>query len=239
MHERTLRLMEAKLDPGHPLTLMSRHNLAAAYQEAGRVREAIALHEPNLKYMEARLGPDNFGTLTGRHNLAVAYQQAGDEIRAEPLIRRNLAFLEKTSGPQDPRLVASLAMLGYSLLKQGKPAEAEPIVRRCLAIREAIMPDHWLFFNTRSMLGGCLVGQEKYAEAERMLLTSYEGLKTREARIPSMFKDRLAEAAGRIVALYQAWGRPDQARAWQAKLGLVDLPDDVFAPPAAAGTGGP
>jgi hypothetical protein len=31
--------------------------------------------------------------------------------------------------------------------------------------------------------------------------------------------------------LYEAWGRPEQARAWKARLGLADLPDDVFARP--------
>ena len=49
MHERTLRLMEAKLDPGHPLTLMSRHNLAAAYQRGGPGRgDRVARAEPQI-----------------------------------------------------------------------------------------------------------------------------------------------------------------------------------------------
>ena len=35
----------------------------------------------------------------------------------------------------------------------------------------------------------------------------------------------------RVVRLYKAWGRPDQAAEWAAKLGLADLPEDVFARP--------
>ena len=29
--------------------------------------------------------------------------------------------------------------------------------------------------------------------------------------------------------LYEAWGKPDQATAWKAKVGMPDLPADVFA----------
>jgi hypothetical protein len=36
-----------------------------------------------------------------------------------------------------------------------------------------------------------------------------------------------------VVRLYEGWGRPDQAAAWKAKMGMPDLPDpaDVFARP--------
>jgi hypothetical protein len=33
------------------------------------------------------------------------------------------------------------------------------------------------------------------------------------------------------VALYQTWGKPEQAWAWKEKLGLADLPADAFAKP--------
>jgi hypothetical protein len=33
-------------------------------------------------------------------------------------------------------------------------------------------------------------------------------------------KSHLSEAAERVVRLYEAWGKPEQAAAWKAKLGL-------------------
>ena len=39
------------------------------------------------------------------------------------------------------------------------------------------------------------------------------------------------EAAERVVRLYEAWDKTDQATAWKAKLGMPDLPADVFARP--------
>jgi hypothetical protein len=45
-------------------------------------------------------------------------------------------------------------------------------------------PDAWNTFKAQSMLGGALLGQQKYAATEPLLLTGYEGMKKREARIP-------------------------------------------------------
>jgi hypothetical protein len=122
-------------------------------------------------------------------------------------------------------------LLGLALLKQSKWSEAEPMLRECLAIREAKTPDVWVTFNTRSMLGGSLLGQKKYAEAEPLILSGYQGMKARQATIPPPAKARLAEARDRVVGLYEAWGKPGEAAAWKAKLGLADLPADVFARP--------
>ncbi|WP_244157431.1 tetratricopeptide repeat protein, partial [Actinomyces naeslundii] len=60
------------LDPDHPHTLISRHNLAGAYQDAGRLDEAIPLHEQTLEDSTRILGPHHPDTLISRHNLAGA-----------------------------------------------------------------------------------------------------------------------------------------------------------------------
>ena len=79
-------------------------------------------------------------------------------------------------------------------------------------------PDDWRTFNTHSLLGGSLLGQTKYAEAEPLLLSGYEGMKTREASIPPKDKVRLSQAAERVVKLYEAWGKPDRAAKWRKEL---------------------
>ncbi len=111
------------------------------------------------------------------------------------------------------------------------------LLRECLAIREKILPDDWSTFNTRSMIGACLLGESKYTEAEPLILSGYEGLKAREPKIPPpVARLRLAEAEGRVVRLYQLWGKPDKAAEWRKRLGQKEpsepeLPKDVFAPP--------
>jgi hypothetical protein len=88
-----------------------------------------------------------------------------------------------------------------------------------------------LTFDTRSQLGGSLLGQGEFAQAEPLIVSGYEGLKARAGKIPATGRPRLAEAAERVVRLYEAWGKPEQAAAWKARLGLLELPDDVFARP--------
>ena len=80
------------------------------------------------------------------------------------------------------------------------------------------MPELWTTFNTQSLLGGALLGQKKYADAEPLLLQGYEGMKQREAKIPVNSKVRLTEALDRLVQLYDATGRPDQAEAYRRRL---------------------
>jgi non-specific serine/threonine protein kinase/serine/threonine-protein kinase len=82
-----------------------------------------------------------------------------------------------------------------------------------------------------SLLGGALIGEGRYPEAEALTVQGHEGMKAREAKIPATAKPRLLEAAEGVIRLYEAWGKPEQAAAWKAKLGLVDLPANAFAGP--------
>ena len=50
------------------------------------------------------------------------------------------------------------------------------------------MPEEWETFHTQSLLGAALLGQEKYTDAEPLLLAGYDGLTEREAKIPALYK---------------------------------------------------
>jgi len=67
------------------------------------------------------------------------------------------------------------------------------------------------------MLGGALLGQKKYADAEPLLLRGYEGLKQWEKSIPPQAANRLPEALERLIELYTATNKPDEAKKWQAE----------------------
>jgi hypothetical protein len=63
---------ERVLGSDHPYSLVSRNNLAGAYQAAGRLGEAIPLYERALADCERVLGPDHPYTRGARENLAAA-----------------------------------------------------------------------------------------------------------------------------------------------------------------------
>jgi tetratricopeptide (TPR) repeat protein len=227
--EATLKLQESTLGPDHPETLRIQANLGVSYRDAGRPEQGARLLEEALR--RARGRPDIEEALaTFLPELAAAYQALGQWAQAEPLLRDVLARRRKTAPPDSPVLAASLAQLGMTLLHQRKWSEAEAVLRECLTIRAAKLPGDWSRFNSMSLLGGALQGQRRYAEAEPLIVQGYEGLKAREGTIPPLARPRLPEAAERVVRLYEAWGQPEQAAAWKAKLGLGDLPTDVFAP---------
>src|SRR5438045_9538971 len=89
--------------------------------------------------------------------------------------------------------------------------------QECLAIRERTQPDVWNTFNTQSLLGGSLLGQKKYAEAEPLLLKGYEGMKQREKSMEPREAPRLPEALDRLFKLYNATNKPDEAKKWRAE----------------------
>jgi serine/threonine protein kinase len=110
-----------------------------------------------------------------------------------------------------------LAGKAETLAQAGQIAEAEDALRRCLALSEKAAPDTWATFHARSLLGGALLVQQKYADAEPLLVQGYEGMKARQTKTPADGKARLAEAQGRLVRLYESWGKPDQAAKWRSE----------------------
>ena len=132
--------------------------------------------------------------------------------------------------PKDSReLAGQLAVFSQTLLELKAWDEAEPLIREALTIREAKEPDDWRTFNTRSMLGGALLGQKKFTEAEPLLLDGYRGMKQREATIPPQGKVRIPEALERLAQLYKSIDKPDEAAKWQAELDARHAVNDATA----------
>jgi WD40 repeat protein/serine/threonine protein kinase len=232
---RALETQKTAFGPEDGDTLRSMFKLALLYQEVGRFPEAIALMEESLAIQKAVPGPQSYLTLDFMIFLAAAYQDAGRFELAEPLLVDVLAQHRKADRQVSNNFVALLARVGLNWLKQYKYANAEPLLRECLRIREHD-PDDWETFNTKSLLGGSLLGQKKYAEAEPLLLAGYEGMKLREEKVPPLAKINLTAALERLVQLYEAWGHLEKATEWRAKLppAAAELPGDALARPEAA-----
>jgi tetratricopeptide (TPR) repeat protein/tRNA A-37 threonylcarbamoyl transferase component Bud32 len=222
LFEETLTLRKAKLGPDHPDTLTSMNNLAMAYRAAGKFDQALPLLEQTFELMKSKLGPDHRTTLVCMNNLASVYRDAGKLEQALPLFEQTLALIKAKLGPDHPDALASMYDLGVAYLRVGKPAESERLASECLGSYEAKSPDNWRTFSTRSLLGGSLLAQKKYADAEPLLLSGYEGMKQREERIPATAKSRLTEAIKRLVQLFQETNRPDEAAKWKEKLATLE-----------------
>jgi len=234
LREEILEIQRRTLAPEHPETLSTLAQLGVDHLYAGRPDEAARLMEDALRRAAGRtdaLEKLKWVPLA----LANAYDDAGQFEKAEPLLRDEVTRARAAS-KEAPPTAGALALLGKNLLQQKKFVEAELALQECLAIRAKALPDNWLLFNTRSMLGEALLGQRKLTEAEPLVVQGYEGLKARAALIPAEGRARLPEAATRVVRLYIALNQPGKAAGLLRKEDLdAMMPNGVaaFAPPSA------
>jgi tetratricopeptide (TPR) repeat protein len=215
--EDAMKLTKAKRGNDHPHTLTSINNLAAAYQAVGKLDLALPLFQEAAAGVEKRLFQhDNADWIV--NNLIDCHEQLRQYDQAEPWRRKWLAVVKDRSGVDSVAAADVLVALGWNLLRQKKWTGAEAVLRDCLAIRQKKQPDAWTTFHTQSMLGGALLGQKKYQVAEPLLLQGYEGMKQRAATIRPQDRFRLTAAVQRLVLLYDATGKTDDAAKWRAIL---------------------
>ena len=132
--EQLLRDAERDLGPNDSCTLYSRHNLAIAYQQAGRHSDAVKLHEKNLAERKRVLRPDDPDILTSRDNLAAAYQDAGRAEEAISLHEKTFADRKRLLGPDAPDTRASRNNLAIAYQASGR-------VDRAIALHRENLPD--------------------------------------------------------------------------------------------------
>jgi eukaryotic-like serine/threonine-protein kinase len=216
LFESLVPLHEKVLGEMHPDTLRAAANLGVNYRDAGRFAEAI----PLLK--RAYDGGRGYATLqwVGAELLS-AYAKAGKATEAHALAKENLTAARTTHPKGSPQLAAALVAIGQALLELKAWADAELIYREAAAIREKYEPDDWRTFNTQSRLGKTLLEQGKVAEAEPLLIRGYEGMKKREATMPASGKVYLTEVLERLVQVYEAMNKPDEAAKWRRELESV------------------
>jgi non-specific serine/threonine protein kinase/serine/threonine-protein kinase len=215
-----------KLGADHPDSLTSMNELAGLYDLQKKYDLAEPLYSEAAQAFTAKLGAEHPNTLICKHNLAMLYHAQGNNDKAETLLRELIEPSQQGFGADTPHYAQHLACLGHILLKQNKPGEAEQVLRQLLGFREKKEPEAWTTFNTKSQLGGAMLAQKKYADAEPLLLQGYEGMKQRSVNIPIEGKVRLTEALERLVQLYDSWGQKDKADAWRKK-----LPPELVLPP--------
>jgi hypothetical protein len=92
--------------------------------------------------------------------------------------------------------------MGLALTGNGKGAEAETALREAIEMQESTVPlGAWERDQATSALGAAIAAQGRFAEAEPLLVQSYERLLA-NPRAPAM---RTREAHERVVDLYRRW----------------------------------
>jgi tetratricopeptide (TPR) repeat protein len=113
--------------------LMQLRLTAVAYEDAGRVADAIRLFEQILAGRERLLGPDDRDTMRSRNDLARAYRKAGRTADAIPLVEQTLVARERLFGADHPSTLASRNNLASAYRATGRAAEAIPLFEENIA----------------------------------------------------------------------------------------------------------
>ncbi len=152
----------------------------------------------------------------GHFALALAQHMNGDRDRAIEVLRdaqarvRPLALLE--------RQLVEMLLVKYLNEKDDRTA-AERVLRDGLKKLQVALPrGDPEIAAAQSRLAAVLVERKAFGGAEPLLLAARETLRTHPQAGSASLKRRLAEAQERLVQLYEAWKRPDEAATWRTKL---------------------
>jgi eukaryotic-like serine/threonine-protein kinase len=216
--EENLKLRKAKLGLDHPDTFRSMSNLGVGYRAAGKMDLALPLLQEAATGIEKqRFQHQSAGPIVKNLIRCLEIMQRLDQ--AEAWQRKWLAVVKEQAGADSLAYGSELAALGRNLLMQKNWSGAEVVLRESVALNEKKQtPTAWTVFDAKGTLGGALLGQKRYAEAEPLLVAGYEGMKQHEGQIPPQEKVRVTEGIERLVQLYEATGKPEETAKWRKLL---------------------
>jgi eukaryotic-like serine/threonine-protein kinase len=223
-----LDLRKDTLGDDNPATIESMNNLGIAHSELAQASKdgkqldkAITLFREALELCRTKLSLDHPYTPKTMNNLATAYQDYSRFDEALPLFAGALNLALENLGCSHPDTLSFMDNMASASQDRSAVALAEPILRDCLKKAEKKQPDAWITFNLQSLLGGSLLAQKKFADAEPFLVGGYKGMKQRAAQIPPPSRPRLIAALESTVQLYVGTNQPEEAEKWRTELASV------------------
>jgi tetratricopeptide (TPR) repeat protein len=213
MLKETLALRKIRLSPEHPSTLDTQADLGINLCNAGRQAEGIVqLEEVHQKGLSDRRLVRVTGILLG------AYLRAGKTAKARALAEELLQTARDKFADDSLDHFAALADAGWLLTEWKSFADAEPLLREAVSRGDSFFVDSWRTHHARLLLGVALLGQQKFADAEPLLVLGYEALRERESQIPRETGAPLDQSVQWAVELYEAAGQAGKAADWRTRL---------------------
>lgn len=215
LYREALAIFRKLLGNEHPDVAINLQNLATLLYAKGDYETAEPLYRESLGIFRKQLGEEHPNVAYVMTNLARTLHGKGDYAVAEPMFRQALEMRRKKLRPGHLDIAHSLIALGQLLTDKGTPRDAESLLREGLEIRQkALVRRDWRTAEAESVLGGCLAALKKYDEAEPLLTSSYATLKEQRGE-----RNRVTqETVKRLVALYEAWGKPEKVAQYRAAL---------------------
>ena len=211
----TLVVTRKTRGPHHPDVATSLANVAQSVNERDPAA-AEPMFRQALAIGQASLGRDHPRNAQRLVYLAGALRLEGKLAEAEARGEEALAISRPALGRDHPTVARQEVGLARVYLDQGRPAAARTLLLHVLAVqRKSYAADDWRLGATESLLGAAETRLSRFAEAEPYLLHAFELLPaTPDSEAPKAREAR--DNLSRLVALYQAWGRPEKVALYRA-----------------------
>jgi serine/threonine-protein kinase len=188
---------------------------ATVLDRAGKPAQADSVYRLVLDMRRKLLGEDHPEYAWTMFNYSDWLRTQKRYPEAAEWARKVLALRGKTLPDSHMAVATAMGELGRALGHMDSLDVAEKWLRESLELRRRNLPkDHWLVASSESILGEHFILAHQYSKAEKLLLPS-------EAKLTAALGENapiVADARGRLVALYQEWGKPDEAARWQKKI---------------------
>ena len=212
-HRASLQSFRNIFGEEHPSVAKVSANLARSLYGQGRLAEAEELLTDTLDRFRRLLGPGHYDAIDTQIDLARVIRDGGDLDRAGTLFE-DAAAASRAALPAGHVFVArALEGLGSVRLLAGAAPAAAPLLAEAIGIYRAALPaDHWHIARAEGRLGAQLAALGDRDAAEPLLVGAYRSLVDNPGVIPAE-----GEALrNTLVALYEDWGRPDEAARYRS-----------------------
>jgi tetratricopeptide (TPR) repeat protein len=202
------------LGDDHPDTLDAFNGLAWAYMLQERYTEAQQIFERLYKTCLETMGEDHNkmgGLIDGLVNV---YMKVDRLEEAESLGRKGLELKHNALGEEHPETLESMGLLAYVYTKQKRYEEAEQLYKKVQETQQRLNMQDRKVLDQLEGLAELYVEQSRYGEAEPLLRWAYQ----RRENLFGTEHPHTIDMLKQLLRLYEAWGKPEKAEEWRAKL---------------------
>jgi len=207
-----LRRREATFDPDHPAIAETCNNLAVAERMLGKPKEAVPLFERARSILETHVDPMHPNLASLSFNIAELHEEGGELPGAVREYRRAAAIDEANYGVSHGYVARDRFQLARALFHAGEVEEAATAAARAVeSYRTASQTPQWQLARALSLRAAVLRRLGRWEPAEAALLEAYR----LSAADLGADDDRTRGLRKRLHELYEAWGRPEEAKRWE------------------------
>jgi serine/threonine protein kinase len=206
------------LGEDHPETLNTHMAVGWTYLRQARHAEAERLFERLFNTCLETLGEEHNVTRNVMNGIVQVYPDVNRYEEAELIGRRCLELSRRSLGDEHPETLEAMGLLARVYSKQGRYDEAEPLYKAILEIQRRLGIQDEKVLRQLVGLADLYVEQARYGEAEPLLQQQFQ------SRVEQFGPEHphTIESLNVLIALYEAWGKPEKAEEWREELRIVD-----------------